>query len=139
MTWVVPELRFRVQIREGVQTDNSAGGFDRTYNHKVTVWAGFKPLKPKFPSESYIRNQQIGEQPTHEFVMRRNPSLGIDFVKGSYLLKKDHFLFVETDAGDKKVGRLFYIEHVMNVNERNEFIKITAREMEMQEEPGLVI
>lgn len=139
MTWKVPELRFRVQIREGVQTDNAAGGFDRTYNHKVTVWASFRPLKLGSSAEAYIRNQQINELPTHEFIMRRNISLLIDFIGESYLLKKDHFLFVETGPSDRKVGRLFSIEKVQNIDERNEFIKIMAMEMEMQEEPGLVI
>ncbi len=136
MTWRVSELRHRVQIREGVQTPNTSGGADRTYNIKATVWASMKPIPNK--SASYIRGQQIEDTATHTFIVRRNVSLGVDFIGDSLLLKKDHFLFVEIES-DKKTGRLFDIIRVINIDERNEYIKITTREMEKQEGQGLVI
>ena len=131
MTWLAPKLRHKVQIRQGVDTPNAdTGGNTRTYNHLVTIWAGFEPLTFRTAAAGYIREQQIEGVATHKFTVRKNTTLGVDFMGGLPLIRSDYFLFVNVDGYR---GRLFQMLNVSNHKERGEYLTIIAKEMEEQE------
>lgn len=137
MTWLASELRERIQFREPVQTANStSGGFDRSYTTLVTVWAGFKPLNKGY----YIRGEQIDNDATHEFKVRRSAlttlgksyskgfSNGFDSVTDLNIVKSNFFIFVKKSTATK--GRLFRIRRIEDVKERREYLRIDATEIE---------
>lgn len=144
MTFLVPKLRKRVQVRIPVDTPNDSGGYDRTYTTVDTVWAGFKPKN----QTRYIRGSQTEtlkantqNLATHEFTLRRVAvdTLGRQFGKGFgpgfdsiadlNPLKSEFFFFVQ-DTTVK--GRLFRIINIMDHNERKEFLIVRAEEIEEQ-------
>jgi head-tail adaptor len=143
MTWVVPKLRDRLQIKIPVQTENDAGGFDRSYSTLLTVWGEFKPTKFGFHAQAaYIRGEQIKNVITHEFVIRRSSiaSLGKGFSSGFSTgfnqiadltpLKSDYFLFVQRGSTIK--GRVFKVHKIQDHQERREFIILFCEEIEEQ-------
>jgi head-tail adaptor len=139
MTRLASRLRKRVQFRIAVQTPNTtSGGYDRSYTTLATVWAGFKPLV----KGRYIRGEQIINDATHEFEVRRSAvttlgksfskgfSSGFDSVTDLNIIKSDFFMFVQSSSTVK--GRLFRIRSIEDVKERREFFKIDATEIEEQ-------
>lgn len=136
MTWLVAKLRERIQVGQPIQTPNSGGGFDFTFNTLLTVWAGLKPLTPG----QYVRGEQIGEDITGEFTIRRIAvaSLGMEFGKGFAsgfdsmkdlnLLKSDYYIFLQQSSTVK--GRLFRIRDVKDNDERREYLRVRVEEIE---------
>ena len=136
MTWLVPQLTHRVQVGKPTQTANSAGGFDFDFDALLTVWAGLKPVTPR----QYIRGEQIRKGITHEFIIRRMAvaSLGRTFGKGFgggfdsiedlAPLKTDYFLFLQ--QGSTVKGRLFRIKSAKDNDERREYLRVQAEEIE---------
>jgi len=71
MTWMAPKLKHRIQIRQGVDTPNDDGGFDRSYLTIVKVWASMKEHSEA--SQGFvasIRGVNVSDVPTHEFKIR---------------------------------------------------------------------
>lgn len=115
MTWLVPNLRNRVNLCEPVQDPNSVtGGFDRKYKILMTFWAGVKPISigqyiTKNASQ-YIRGEQIEERITHEFKIRYSAitQLGKSFASGFkssfdsiadlVAVKSNYFLFMSSGS-----------------------------------------
>lgn len=142
MTWLASELRYRVQILVGDQDENdTSGGFDRTYTLLNTVWMGIKGVTYSIRSGGeYTRYVQTEYTPTHEFKVRQSAlsSMGVAFssafdssfdtVEDIFSLKKDYFLLVEKGSSYK--GRLFRIQKIKRADERNEYFKILAIELE---------
>jgi hypothetical protein len=126
MAWQVPKLIHRVKIGEVSQTANDDGGFDLAFTSLLTVWMGFKPLKFKNSGLQYIRDEQINETVTHEFLVRKLSvaSLSSDLMP----LKSEYFLLLKKH-GDTQ-GRLFQIRNVTIVDETDEFLRIGAEENE---------
>lgn len=136
MTWLVPKLRERVQVGKPTQTPNSDGGFDFDFDTLLTIWAGLKPVTPG----QYIRGEQIGEGITHEFTIRRMAvaslgrtfgrgfSSGFDSIEDLAPLKRDYFLFMQ--RGSTVKGRLFRIKDVKDNDERREYLRVQAGEIE---------
>lgn len=152
MTWIAPQLDRRVQVLMPTQRPNEAGGFDFGFGVPfgdsfeygsfgymaplLTIWAGLKPVTPG----QYIRGEQIGEGVTHEFKIRRGAvaSLGRTFGKGFgggfdsiedlAPLKTDYFLFLQRSSTVK--GRLFRIKNVKDNDERREYLRVQAEELE---------
>jgi hypothetical protein len=136
MSWLAPKLNRRVQIGKPSQTENDAGGFDFAFDTVITVWMGLSSLESL---SRHIRGEQINENVTHTFIVRKNAvdSLGNEcgvgfsdaFGKASLMpLKSDYFLFLQ--KGSTTRGRLFRIYGMRNVDERNEYYMIEAEEIE---------
>jgi len=152
MTWLAPYLNERIQVLMPTQIPNPAGGLDQVYGlpfggafeygpfgHMaplLVIWADLKPVTPG----QYIRGEQIGEGVTHEFKIRRAAvaSLGRTFGKGFGSgfdsiedlapLKTDYFLFLQ--RGSTVKGRLFRIKNVQDNDERREYLRVQAEEIE---------
>lgn len=139
MTWLAPILRERIEIREATQDPNDAGGFTRGYTTLATIWAAITPISLSTAQAAYIRGEQISDVETHEFIVRRGAvsSLGRDFGDGFAdgfdgigdlaPLKSEWFIFLKRGATK---GRIFKIERVVDNDERREFLRIKAREVE---------
>jgi hypothetical protein len=140
MTWLVPKLRHRIQIRKPVQTPNTAGGYDRSYTTLTTIWAEIKSLKGIREFVPYIRGESLSELPTHECRVRliavqnlhkgytKGFTKGFDSVADLSPLKKDHFIFIQKGSTFK--GRLFQIANIKHDEERSEYIRFRVREVE---------
>ena len=137
MTWLVPKLDKRIQIGEGSLSANSQGGFDFNFvSSSGPIWAGLRPLS----HYEYIRGEQVGVEITHEFTMRRSAvanlgiaysngySTGFDSVADLMPLKSDFFIFLQ--QGSTYKGRLFRIRRTMDNDERGEYLKVLALELE---------
>lgn len=144
MTWLAAKLNKRVQIRIPIQTPNSTGGYDRTYKTALTVWAQVIPTN----NPSYIRGTQIStfgkniqNAGTHEFTIRKIAvsTLGTEWGKGfgsGYdsipdlrSLKSEFYLFMENTTVK---GQLFKIISIKDNDEKQEYLKIRAEEIEEQ-------
>lgn len=143
MTWLVPKLNKRIQVRIPVDTANDSGGLDRSYTTTLTIWGGFKPVK----EASYIRGSQttslgnVQNRGTHEFTIRRIAiatlgtafgrgfGAGFDSISDQRPLKSEFFFFVQDTAVK---GKLFRIINIMDHNEQKEFLIIRAEEIEEQ-------
>lgn len=144
MTWLADKLRYRIQIRKPVQTPNDAGGFDRLYETLLTIWAGFKPTKfgSSFSQAMYAQGQQIRQNITHEFLVRRSSvqnlgkafgdgfGSGFNSIADLIPLKSDLFIFLQ--KGSTVKGRSFKIHRVQDNDEKREFIKLFCEEIEEQ-------
>ena len=144
MTFLANKLKERIQIRLVIQDhNNDNAGFDRTYETIKTIWGGMKALSFVGRGGDYIRGQQVNDQiATTIFTFRRNSfdslgnSFSLGFGEGFFsssdlnTLKSNYFLFVE--RGSVVRGRLFKILGIVDKDERREFIKVTATEIEEQ-------
>jgi len=140
MTWLAPDLSRRVQIGKPTQVANDDGGFDWGFDVLMTVWMGLRPMRFKGSGSRYIRGEQINENSTHVFKVRRlaisslgrayarDFGIGFDSMEDLGLLKSDYHLFLE--QGSTVKGRLFRIHDVVNKNERDEYLEIDAEEIE---------
>lgn len=136
MSLLAHKLRHRVEILLPIQEPNEdTGGAVLSYEHKTTVWADLKPMTFRGTQVRYIRNQQVGEIPTHAFIMRKNPTLGVDFLGPTPLIKGIAFLRI-AQPGDK--WRVWRVAGVSDKDERGEFLEIAAREVEQHDIKGLV-
>jgi hypothetical protein len=145
MTWLAPKLKDRVEIQKAIQTPNAEGGYDRTYQTLLTIWAGFLPInKPDslsaVGSSNYTRGSQTNTASTHKFIIRRiavrtlgvefSPAFNEDFdtVFDFSSLKSEWFIFIKKASSVK--GRLFRINSLMNVNETDEYFILRTEEIE---------
>jgi len=135
MTYLANKLKHRVEIKKAVQTDNSAGGYDRSYETLLTIWGGVEPIK----YNPYIRGTNADDAATHKFTFRkialstlgREYGLGFgdgfDGIADLNTLKSEYFLFMKK-SGVK--GKLFRVKHIKNDTERDEFLTAMAEEIE---------
>jgi head-tail adaptor len=143
MTWLVPKLKERVQIRKAIGTPNDSAGFDRSYITLVTIWGAFKPLEiGSFLRQRHIRGLNVNDEVTHVFKFRRTAlrtqgkaftssfSTAFNSIEDLNILKSDHFLFVQ--RGNTTKGRLFRIIFTQDDKENREFINVLAEEIEEQ-------
>jgi len=156
MTWLAPQLKYRVQVLKSTHDPNEAGGFDfglgNAYGEGfevgdfgymaplVTVWMGMKPLGYSGTGQKYIRGQQIDENVSHEFAVRKvavaklGREMGFGFSSGFKImtdfshLKSDYFLFLERRSS--AAGRLFKIHGVIDREENREYLTVIAEEIE---------
>lgn len=142
MSFLASKLRHRIQIQKAVQTENDDGGFDQTYETLATVWAGIQPLKGIREYVSIIRGESLANVETHEFIVRHSAvwNLGKQFSKAFSSdfdsiadlepFKSDMFIFVQ--QGSTYKGRLFQIVNIKLDEERKEYIKFRALQIEEQ-------
>lgn len=142
MSYLVPNLKHRVQIRQAIQEPNEYGGYDRNYRTLKTVWAEVMTTNLSTDFIEAIRGEQVNEVATHNFRVRYSAvySLGKGFAsafsKGFNsgadinMLKSDYFLFLQNGSEDK--GRLFRVRGTKRDERFKEFVKIKAEEIEEQ-------
>lgn len=136
MTLLAHKLRHRAEILQPIQEPNSTtGGAVLSYEHKATVWCDLKPMNFRGSQVRYIRNQQVGDVPTHAFTMRKNPTLGVDFLGPNPLIKGTTFLRIDQGEGRWRVWRVM---GVSDKDERGEQLEVAAKEVEQQVVEGLV-
>jgi len=142
MSWMVPKLKHRIQIRQPVQTPNDAGGYTRSYTTALTVWAEIKPVSVMGAYVAYTRGESVDTLPSHECTVRLTAvkslgksytsgfSTGFDSIEDLAPLKNDYFIFLE--AGSATKGRLFRIVDLKRDEENSEFLKFRVQEIEEQ-------
>ena len=141
MSWLTPKLRHRIQIRKAVQTPNDWGGYDRSYETLLTIWADVQKTSDYFKYVSYIRGGSTDDKTsTHVFTVRyiavknlgksfgSGFASGFDSIEDLNPLKSDHFIFLE--AGTATKGRLFQIVDIARDDERKEWFMFRAKEVE---------
>jgi len=138
MTRLAKELKHRIQIKKATQDDNGDGGFDRDYTTLLTIWAGYKSIK----YSSYVRESNVdGEgEVTGIFKIRRcavitlgtafttGYSTGFNSIRNLNPLTSEYFIFMRCGSSTK--GRLFRISGVQDDEERREFYRVKAIEIE---------
>lgn len=132
MTFLAARLNKRGSIRKPVQTPNTTtGGFDYTYEIVTPIWLELKPISSsRIVGAMYVRGTQTADYPTHIITVRRNASLGVDFVAtATPRVTNDYRIFV--DGADGK-GRMFQIMSSLNKDERGEYLELIVKEIEEQ-------
>ena len=144
MAWLTPKLKYRIQIRKGVQTPNdTTGGLDRSYETLTTIWAGIRETSDYGRYISSIRGETVDDKTiTHEFIVRyvavknlgkafgSGFASGFDSIEDLNPLKSDHFIFLQNGSTVK--GRLFEIIETKRDDDRKEWLKIRCKEIEEQ-------
>jgi hypothetical protein len=132
MTWIAPKLNRRIDICKPIQTADSDGGFELTFEVVVSVWANIKPVSAN-PFSRWIRGMQVNENPTHTFMIR---SCALEVIKNKTgektlnPLKSNYFIFLrEGNENASTKGRRFAIREVVNVDERREYYILSAEEL----------
>lgn len=136
--WTASQLRYQVQVRETVQTEESEGGLDLEFTTLKTIWAGITAVSPN----KYVRYSSVEDfdSISHEFLVRRSAvddlhtsysqgySTGYDSIPDLIPLKGTMFFFLEQGTTSK--GRLFKIQRPMDKDERRENLLILCEEVE---------
>lgn len=144
MTWLTSKLKDRIQIRKGIQTADDGGGFDRTYETLLTIWASVLPSSQfRLNSASYTRGSQTEwDNLTHIVIVRKIAvaALGTGFssafgdgfntIADLRPLKSEYFIFVERGSTTK--GTLLRIRNIVDNDERKEFLNLKCEEIEEQ-------
>lgn len=106
------QMRQRIELLRDESKDNEFGGrrtlefsSDESYKPFATAWAKIEPINAR---ETFESNRSVVEI-THEITMR---------------YRKD----ITRETMMKFKGRLFRIGHILNVNEANRFLQISATE-----------
>jgi len=147
MSWLCADLKERVQILYPMQDPNDNGSLDLILGDDVgdltplkTVWAGLKPISFQGRGSQYVRGEQINENTTHSFKIRKSSiddlgrecGLGFDssfkYMADLIGLKSNYFLFLERGSTSK--GRLFRVHDVVDHREDREYYNIGAEEIE---------
>ena len=129
-----------------VQTPNSSGGFTRSYETLVTVWAEASRTRRDF--ETYVRAIRGVTNDTqfesHEFTVRYSSvkHLGTQFssafseafetISDINSVKSDYFLFLERGSAGTAKGKLFKVEKFRLDEQRQELMTMRAQEVEEQ-------
>ena len=144
MSWLAPKLKHRIQIRKAVFPENdTTGGFDRSYETLLTIWAGIRETSDYGRYISSIRGETVDDKlVTHEFIVRyiavknlgkafnSGFASGFDSIEDLNPLKSDHFIFLQNGSAVK--GRLFRIVEMKRDDDRKEWFKIRCKEIEEQ-------
>lgn len=96
----IGDLRHRISIEKMIKVKDGMGGFKpSTYTAFATVWAFVQPLQSKTDKEAY-QSQQIQAKLSHKITIR--------YLQG-----------VTPDMRVNYQGRVFNIQSIVNVDERN--------------------
>jgi head-tail adaptor len=132
MSWLAPKLNKRIDICKPIQTPDSDGGFQLTFEVVVSIWANIMPAKTS-PFARWVRGMQTVENVTHNMIIR---SCALDVIKNKTTektlnpLKSNYFIFLrEGNENASTKGRRFRIHEVVNVKEAHEYYIISAEEL----------
>ena len=109
MSDVLPsQLRHRVTLEELAREDDEGGGYDETWVDVATLFADVRPIS----GNERVEADRIEGQITHEITLRFRQGVvpAMRFRKGS---------------------RLFHVLSVINVEERNRWLKCRCEEREL--------
>lgn len=136
--WLAPRLKHRLQIGTATMTPNmTTGGMDFSFTALVTVWAEVKQASEYIRA---IRGQQTQGGETHKFTVRRESvrylgksfsagySSAFDIEPDSNSVKSEWFCMIE--EGSTVKGRLFRVVGIERHEVGNEYLVISANEME---------
>lgn len=99
-------LRKRVILQRPVETQGDTGGVTTTWVDVATVWAGVEPLRGREYESARARNAET----THRLVLRHRDDI----------LQTWRIAFG---------GRIFRIDELLNIDERNREVQIRATEL----------
>lgn len=137
MSYLAPKLDKRVQFLKGVDTPNSSGGFDRSYETLLTCWGAVKN-ESRFIQA--IRNEAIETAYSVELKVRKSSvdrlgiaftsafSGGFDSIPDINPVKEDMFCIIEAGASYK--GRLFRVAGARLDEINHEYVVIRLQEIE---------
>ncbi len=138
MTSMAYKMRDRIQFWKPVQDPVSSGGFSRSYETLIEVWAEVKPIS----HGAYIRGVQADAKVTHEINVRRwalddllrgpfSKAFSAAFKKVDvHPLKSEFFVFVL--RGSNGAGDLMRVRRVMEVGSRRSRLSFLCEELEEQ-------
>ena len=104
------ELRHRIDIKVPTTTRDSVGTEVVSWTTLRTVWAAIWPLRGK----EYLTAEQVQSAVTHRIRMRRLP--------------EDIRSQLDSKCRLEFGSRTFYIEHVINPDERNIYLEFMCKE-----------
>ena len=109
MTVFLPsDLRHRLTLEELQREEDEGGGFTEIWVEMATLWADLRPVGG---SES-VEADRLAGRVTHEISLRYRPG-------------------VQPAMRFRKGARLFHIVTVINVEERNRWLKCLCEEREL--------
>lgn len=102
---IVGKMRHRVHLQSATNTTDTGGGLAQVWADVDKVYVS---IEPKNGSESF-RQGQIQDKTTHELTMRYRTD-------------------IDTKYRIKYGARLFNINHIKNIDERDRFLLLTCEE-----------
>ena len=138
MTWMVSDLKHRIQIGQGIQVPNASGGFTFSFSPILTCWSSMKPVSEYIKAVRGV-NAQTGLGATHKFRVRLSSvnNIGKQFTKDfatSYKVNADLAQvkanwFIKLLSPAAPVGRLFRVDGIDRDDDFSEWVDIAAHEM----------
>tara|TARA_R100001591_G_C4236989_1_gene153467 strand:- start:3 stop:332 length:330 start_codon:yes stop_codon:yes gene_type:complete len=101
----IGKMRFRVKVETATNTRDAGGGISQSYTPVTFIYANIKPLK----ADSTYRQGIVQEKVTHEVTIRHMDNISTNH---------------RISFGD----RLFDIKGIINVDERDRFLKLLCAE-----------
>lgn len=140
MTWLVPQLKHRIQIQKGGQAPLENGVLGLTYETLKTVWAEVKHMSLTSAYMMAVRGvSQTEDIATHVIRIRSSAIYGLgqefsvafdssfDEVADLNMIKSNYFLFL--NSGSSAKGRRFRIKGMQLDEASGEYIRIFAQEL----------
>jgi len=132
MTWLASKLDKRIDICKPIQTPDSDGGFDTTFEVITSVWANIIPVKSS-PFLTFIRGMQTTQTVTHVILVRECAVRHLKLRSTESTLnpiKSNYFIFFRQGNEDSATkGRRFAIREVVDVDEKGEYYRISVEEL----------
>ena len=98
-------MRYRIKVENATNTRDAGGGMSQAYNSAAFVYANIKPTN----ANSSYRQGMVQEKVTHEITMRFMKNIG-------------------TNSRISYGTRLFDVKGIINVDERDRFLKLLCEE-----------
>lgn len=131
MTWLAAKLNKRIDICRPIQTPDSDGGFETTFEVIVSVWANILPVKSS-PFLTFIRGMQTTQTVTHVIIVRECAVRHLKLRSDSTInpIKSNYFIFLRQGQEESSTkGRRFAIREVVDVDEKGEYYRISVEEL----------
>lgn len=130
-------MQDRIELRKALQTPGADGGFVRSYETLITLWAEVKQVS----NSMYIRGVQAEANVTHEVVIRKT---SLDTLQGAfskafsndfmnvdiYPLKSEFFIFVSQGAGAE--GIILRVRRIKVYKGLENYISFLCEELEQE-------
>jgi len=150
VSYLAKDLKHRIQILQGEDTPNDLGGFTRSYNRLLRLWASKKSINKSGFIQAIRGVNAGGNTDTDEFTVRWVSLIsrysagsqglgrqfddafgnGLDNSIDIYAAKADYFIFLE--EGSQTKGRLYRINKILRDDRNKEFVLLRCSEEEEQ-------
>ena len=101
----IGKMRYRVKVENATNTRDAGGGLSQSYSPVTTIYANIKPMN----ANSIYRQWIVQEKVTHEVTIR--------YMKN-----------ISTNSRVSYGSRNFNIKGIINVDERDRFLKLLCEE-----------